>query len=175
MCDYIQKDLIHTFKHKDLVFDEYINIHHNYASLEHHFGKNLWVHRKGATLASDKTTGIIPGSMGTGSYIVRGLGNPQSLNSCSHGSGRRMGRNVFNQTHNNEEALKEIHASMEGITYTKFGRATSRKGKDLGMLDISEAPQAYKNIEDVMQHQADLVVPLYRLKPVINWKDVGDE
>jgi tRNA-splicing ligase RtcB len=69
-----------------------INIHHNYAIMEHHFGENVLVHRKGATKAAIGQLGIIPGSMGTESYIVRGLGNPESFNSCSHGAGRAMGR-----------------------------------------------------------------------------------
>ncbi|HEY9072240.1 MAG TPA: RtcB family protein, partial [Candidatus Ozemobacteraceae bacterium] len=73
-------------------FTEEINIHHNYAAVENHFGRNVWVHRKGATSARSGELGIIPGSMGTFSYIVRGLGNPDSFTSCSHGAGRRMGR-----------------------------------------------------------------------------------
>jgi RNA-splicing ligase RtcB len=71
--------------------------------------------------------------------------------------------------------MKEIEESMKGITHTKFGRATSRKGKDTGMMDFSEAPQAYKDIFSVMENQKDLVVPLYKLMPIINWKDSGEE
>lgn len=154
---------------------DFLNIHHNYASLENHFGKNVWIHRKGATLASKDNTGIIPGSMGSFSYIVNGLGNRDSLNSCSHGAGRRMGRKAFNLEYNTQEHLKEIEDTMKGITHTKFGRATSRKGKDLGMLDISEAPQAYKDIDEVMENQKDLVTPIVKLRPLINWKDTGEE
>jgi len=182
MLEEIERNMLHYFpnmkintKEIGLSVDKIINIHHNYAALENHFGHNFWVHRKGATLASEKTVGIIPGSMGTFSYIVRGLGEKNSLNSCSHGSGRRMGRNVFNQAYNTPEKMKEIENSMEGITHTKFGRATSRKGKDLGMLDVSEAPQAYKDIEDVIANEADLIRPLFKLRPIINWKDSGEE
>lgn len=181
MLEEIERNMLHYFPNMHNTTNtvegckDIINIHHNYAAIENHFGRNVWVHRKGATLASDKTVGIIPGSMGTASYIVKGLGNPESLNSCSHGSGRKMGRNVFNQAFNTPEKLKEIEESMKGIYHTKFGRSISRKGKDLGIMDVSEAPQAYKDIEDVMKNEADLVQPLFKLHPVINWKDCGDE
>ena len=173
MMDEIEKNILHYFPNME--HDELINIHHNYASIENHFGKNVWVHRKGATLASEKTRGIIPGSMGTASYIVMGLGNKDSLMSCSHGAGRRMGRNAFNQAYNTPDKIKEIQDSMVGVTHTKFARATSRKGKDLGMLDMSEAPQAYKDIEDVISNEADLIMPLFKLRPLISWKDAGEE
>lgn len=180
MLKEIERNMLHYFPNminttKDISGDEIVNIHHNYASLENHFGGNFWVHRKGATLASDKTIGIIPGSQGTASYIVRGLGNNDSLNSCSHGAGRRMGRNAFNQAYNTPEKMREIEESLTGITHTKFGRAISRKGKDLGMMDLSESPQAYKDISSVMENQKDLVTPLFKLRPLINWKDAGEE
>ncbi len=85
-----------------------------------------------------------------------------------------MGRNVFNQAYNTPEKMKEIEESMNGITHTKFGRATSRKGKDLGMMDVSEAPQAYKDIEEVINNESDLVSVLFKLRPIINWKDSGE-
>jgi len=180
MLDDIKRNMLHYFPHievttKSICGDDILNIHHNYASLENHFGKNVWVHRKGATLASDKTIGIIPGSMGTCSYIVQGLGNEKSLKSCSHGSGRKMGRMDFNRQYNTEEKLKEIKNSMTGVFHTKFGRSVSRKGKDTGMLDVSEAPQAYKDIEDVIKNESDLVKVLFKLRPIINWKDAGEE
>jgi len=181
MLDDVQRNLLHYFPNMVLTTtniagcDDFINIHHNYASLENHFGKNVWVHRKGATLASEKTTGIIPGSMGTASYIVKGRGEKQSLSSCSHGAGRRMGRMEFNRQFNTADKLAEIETSMKGVCHTKFGRATSRKGKDTGMLDVSEAPQAYKDIEDVISNEMDLICPLFKLLPVISWKDAGDE
>jgi len=173
MLDEIKKDLEHIFP--TISFEKEINIHHNYAAQENHFGDNVWVHRKGATEAREKTIGIIPGSMGTASYITKGLGNEKSLSSCSHGSGRKMSRTAFNNQFNNEESITEIKESMKGITHTKFGKNTSRKGKDTGMMDFSEAPQAYKDIEDVMRNQSDLVTPIVRLVPRINWKDTGEE
>lgn len=180
MLNEIERNMLHYFPNMKITTSEVcgsdiLNIHHNYAAIENHFGKNVWVHRKGATLASEKTIGIIPGSMGSFSYIVKGLGNRESLSSCSHGAGRRMGRNVFNQAFNTPEKIKEIEESMKGITHTKFGRATTRKGKDTGMMDFSEAPQAYKDIDEVIANEADLVIPLFKLRPIINWKDSGEE
>ncbi|MBE7558361.1 RtcB family protein [bacterium] len=129
---------------------EMINIHHNYADEEEHFGQRLWVHRKGATQATAETIGIIPGSMGTHSYIVRGLGNPQSFTSSSHGAGRVLGRREAKRT----LSLEEVRRSMEHVV-APISRAT-----------LDEAPQAYKNIEDVMANQKDLVEPLVRLRPL---------
>ena len=173
MMDEVKTDIMHEFPNVE--FEPEINIHHNYASIESHFGKNYWVHRKGATSAKQDETGIIPGSMGTATYITKGLGNPQSLMSCSHGAGRRMGRKAFNTEANTPEMMATIQKSMEGITHTKFGKETNRKGKETGMLDVSEAPQAYKDIEEVMSLQADLVKPIHKLIPLINWKDAGGE
>ena len=85
-----------------------INIAHNYASLENHFGENVWVHRKGATLARGNTIGIIPGSQGSSSYIVRGLGNPESFMSCSHGAGRKMSRAMARKNLSLEEEKKKL-------------------------------------------------------------------
>lgn len=130
---------------------EPINIAHNYASLENHYGKNVMVHRKGATLARQDTTGIIPGSMGTSSYIVKGLGNPESFMSCSHGAGRKMGRKEAIRTLNLEEEQKK----MEGIL-----------GKPRGQQDLEEAPGAYKDIDLVMENQKDLVEITVKLKPL---------
>ena len=181
MLDDIWNNLLHYFPNMENTTkkiagaDDAININHNYAAIENHFGKNVWVHRKGATLASEKTLGIIPGSQGTSSYIVKGLGKEESLSSCSHGAGRRMGRNAFNQEFNTPEKIKEIEETMKGIYHTKYGRAVSRKGKDLNMLDLSEAPQAYKDIEIVIAEESDLVKPIFKLRPLISWKDAGDE
>ncbi len=87
-------------------FKEMINIAHNYARMENHFGQNVMVHRKGATLATTDTIGIIPGSQGTKSYIVKGKGNADSFNSCSHGAGRKMGRKDAERRLNLEEEIK---------------------------------------------------------------------
>lgn len=172
ILDEIKKDMEHIFP--TITFEKETNIHHNYVVQENHFGKNWFIHRKGATEAREKTIGIIPGSMGTSSYIVKGLGNVTSLSSCSHGSGRIMSRTEFNNQFNNESGVVKIKESMKGITHTKFGKSTSRKGKDTGMMDFSEAPQAYKNIEDIIKNQSDLVTPIVRLIPRINWKDTGN-
>lgn len=133
-----------------------INIAHNYASLENHMGSNVWVHRKGATRAYEDEIGIIPGSMGTKSYIVKGLGNPQSFKSCSHGAGRVMSRSQASR----ELTLEEVEKAMEGIVYGRWGK--DRKGR----TDFGEAPQAYKDIDVVMENQKDLVEIVTELKPL---------
>ncbi|MGI5828477.1 MAG: RtcB family protein [Patescibacteria group bacterium] len=135
----------------EIWYEDFINIAHNYASLENHFGQNVWVHRKGATLARQGTIGIIPGSMGSASYIVKGKGNQESFMSCSHGAGRKMGRKQAIRTLNLEEEQKK----MEGIL-----------GKPRGQQDLEEAPGAYKDISVVMENQKDLVDILVELKPL---------
>lgn len=127
-----------------------IDIHHNYASMESHFGEEVIVHRKGATRARQSELGIIPGSMGTPSYIVEGLGNTESFMSCSHGCGRVMGRKQANRTFTEEMANK----AMEGIYYKDW------KG------DYAEAPMAYKDIEEIMENQKELVKALVKLTPL---------
>jgi len=139
-----------------LEYNNFINIHHNFANKEEHFGEEFFIHRKGATQAFKDQLGIIPGSMGTPSYIVKGLGNPESFMSCSHGAGRTMGRNQFTRTHTKEECDK----AMEGIIHTGWGKG--RKGK----IDLSEAPQAYKNIDEVIENEKDLIEVVLKLKPV---------
>lgn len=144
----------------DIDFVEGINIHHNYASLEEHTGQHVVVHRKGATLATENTTGIIPGSQGTPSYIVRGKGNPDSFNSCSHGAGRVMSRTKA--TGLSRRGKRKFEA---GITVED---ATAAMGGLLCRFDernVDEAPQAYKDIREVMQQQDDLVEVLVELNP----------
>jgi tRNA-splicing ligase RtcB len=145
--------IFYRFINADVI--ESININHNYAKLEHHFGKNVMVHRKGATLATVDTTGIIPGSMGTKSYIVKGLGNPDSFTSCSHGAGRRMGRKEAERSLN----LEDEQRKMEGVIH---GLRTSK--------DLDESPGAYKDIDIVMENQKDLVSILVELKPLASIK-----
>jgi len=142
-----------------------INIHHNYAAFEEHFGENYCIHRKGATSARAGETGIIPGSMGTASYIVRGLGNPESFMSCSHGAGRIMSRIAAcsNLT------VEECDRAMEGIVCERW-KPFRRYGKGKGMTDLSEAPQAYKDIEDVIASENDLVEVQVRLTPLASLK-----
>lgn len=141
-------------------FEPPINIHHNYASLENHFGRNIWVHRKGATSARKNELGIIPGSMGAPSYIVEGLGNPESFMSCSHGAGRTMGRNQASQNLTPEACDR----AMAGIVYDGWKKV--KRGKTKGLFDLGEAPQAYKNIDSVIQSELDLIEPLVKLRPL---------
>jgi len=144
----------------DVEFKDEINIHHNFAALENHYGKNVWVHRKGATSAKKGQLGIIPGSMGTASYIVKGLGNPESFMSCSHGAGRIMGRKQASIS----LGKQECENSMQGIVYDGFQMIKDRKGKE--MLDLGEAPMAYKNIDNVIKSESDLIEPVVRLRPL---------
>ena len=146
-------------------FIQTIDIHHNYAAFEEHFGKKVCVHRKGATSAKLDEIGIIPGSMGAASYIVRGLGNPQSFMSCSHGAGRKMSRISASRNLTVEECDK----AMEGIVCERW-HAYKGYGKAKGCLDLSEAPQAYKDIEEVISAETDLVEPLVRLVPLASLK-----
>jgi len=134
-------------------FDEMINIAHNYAKLENHFGENVMVHRKGATLAQNNTIGIIPGSLGSSSYIVRGLGNPESFNSCSHGAGRKMGRKDAERRLNLEDEIKILKDQniIHGIR---------------NKSDLDEATGSYKDITKVMNNQKDLVKILVKLRPL---------
>jgi len=130
-----------------------INIAHNYAQMENHFGVNVIVHRKGATLATTNTVGIIPGSQGSSSYIVRGKGNKDSFNSCSHGAGRKMGRKQTERTIDLKEEIKKL--DNMGVIHTIKGEK-----------DLDEAPGAYKDIQTVMDNQKDLVEILTELKPL---------
>jgi tRNA-splicing ligase RtcB (3'-phosphate/5'-hydroxy nucleic acid ligase) len=148
---------------KDVVRDEFgcsfakdLDVHHNYAAWENHFGKNVIVHRKGAIRARLGEIGIVPGSMGTPSFIVKGLENPDSFYSCSHGAGRRMGRREATRT----LTLKECDDSMENVIFNGWGKSRS------GDIDLGEAPQAYKDIEEVISLQSDLVTPILKLVPL---------
>lgn len=136
-----------------VVYEPIINIAHNYARMENHFGENVMIHRKGATLADKNTIGIIPGSQGTKSYIVKGKGNIDSFNSCSHGAGRKMGRNEAEKTLNLEDEIKML--DDQGIIHAIIGQK-----------DLDEAPGAYKDIKDVMKNQKDLVEILVELTPL---------
>lgn len=131
--------------------DAAVNCHHNYVSREEHFGETLWVTRKGAVSARTGELGIIPGSMGTRSFIVRGLGNPESFHSCSHGAGRVMSRGAAKK-----QITLEMHvADTAGVV--------CRKDADV----IDESPRAYKNVEDVMRAQANLVEVVHELHGVV--------
>ena len=137
----------------DIEFAEPINIAHNYAALESHFGKKVYVHRKGATRAMTEDTGIIPGSQGNQSFIVGGKSNPESFNSCSHGAGRKMGR---------KQAQRQLDLGRERAQLENKRILHSLRHKK----DLDEAPGAYKNIETVMQRQRDLVDIIDVLEPL---------
>ena len=130
---------------------EVINCHHNYVSQENHFGENVFVTRKGAIRAREDELGIIPGSMGARSYIVRGKGHPESFCSCSHGAGRKMSRSkaklLFNQ--------QDLIAQTQGIECRK----------DSGVID--EIPSAYKDIDQVIAYQSDLIEVVHTLKQIL--------
>ncbi len=128
-----------------------VNCHHNYVSREHHFGKDVLVTRKGAIRARKGDLGIIPGSMGTGTYIVRGLGNPEAFDSAPHGAGRRMSRSQAKKRFTREDLCRQT----EGIECRK----------DQGIVD--EIPSAYKDIEDVMKKSSDLVEVVASIKPLV--------
>lgn len=130
---------------------EAVNCHHNYVTRENHFGENVLVTRKGAVRAAKDVLGIIPGSMGAKSFIVRGLGNPESFHSCSHGAGRVMSRNEAKRRVSLDEHIRDT----EGVECRK----------DAGVID--ETPKAYKPIEAVMAAQADLVEIVHTLKQVV--------
>ena len=134
-------------------FEPMINIAHNYAAMEHHFGQNVIVHRKGATLAREGVVGIIPGSQGTASYIVEGLGNPDSFCSCSHGAGRVMSRSMAIKTLDMQQEVSQLEA--KGIVHAIRSQA-----------DMQEASGAYKDIEEVIANELDLVKVKTRLLPV---------
>lgn len=133
------------------IVDSAVNCHHNYISNEYHFGKKVWVTRKGALSAKKGEVGIILGSMGARSFIVRGLGNQDSFHSCSHGAGRRMSRTEAKNTF----TLKDHREATEGVE--------CRKDKDV----IDETPGAYKDIDAVMNAQKDLVEIVTTLKQIL--------
>ena len=151
MLTRVQEVLAEFFPKID--YGEIINIAHNYAKWKNHFDKNVIVHRKGATSAHKGELGIIPGSQGTKSYIVEGLGNPESFSSCSHGAGRIMGRN---------EAIRSLSLEDEIKKLDKKGIVHSIKSQK----DLDEAPSAYKNIVQVMMDQEDLVEIKVELSPL---------
>jgi len=134
--------------------DMAVNCHHNYVEKENHFGRNVWVTRKGAVRARTSDLGIIPGSMGTGSFIVRGKGNKDSFCSCSHGAGRAMSRGAAKRSISMEDHAK----AMDGIE--------CRLDEDV----LDESPAAYKDISAVMSAQSDLVEVVHTLRQVINVK-----
>ncbi len=134
-------------------FEESINIAHNYAAREQHYNRELVIHRKGATRAMKDEAGIIPGSQGSASFIVKGRGNQESFCSCSHGAGRKLGRKQAQRTLNLQEEIQYL--DKQNILH---GVRSKR--------DLDEAPGAYKNIHKVMKDQSDLVDIVITLKPL---------
>lgn len=128
-----------------------VNCHHNYVAEELHFGERVFITRKGAINAEEGRYGIIPGSMGAKSFIIKGLGNPQSYNSCSHGAGRKMSRTQAKKRFSRED----LERMTRGVECRK----------DAGVID--EIPGAYKDIDQVMRNQSDLVEIAAELKQVV--------
>jgi len=144
-------ELIHRYIARNLKVDVLLDIenHHNFAWKEQHDGKEVIVHRKGATPAADGDIGIIPGSMATPGYIIRGKGNEQSLNSASHGAGRRMSRK----------------AAKQQFTWSDAKKFLAERKVTLLSAGLDEVPMAYKDIDEVMQAQKDLVNTIARFDP----------
>jgi len=143
-----------TWVGADVERQEEINCHHNYTEQERHFGREVWLSRKGAIDASAGRPGLIPGSMGTSSYVVVGLGNALALNSAPHGAGRAYSRSKARRTFSHDE----LRAAMVGIEY-----------RDTDAF-IDEIPQAYKDIDQVMADAADLVEIRHTLHQIVNVK-----
>ena len=147
----LYRETLKRFVRDDLAFDEPILCHHNYVAEEVHFGEEVLVTRKGAIRAGAGELGIIPGSMGTRSYIVRGRGNAESFESAAHGAGRRMSRTAAKK----KFTLADLREQTQGVECRK----------DHGVLD--EIPGAYKRIDKVMENQAELVEVVAELKQIM--------
>jgi tRNA-splicing ligase RtcB len=152
MCKRIEEAFLENVT-ADLAFEQPVNIAHNYAAREKHFGREVYVHRKGATRAGCGEKGIIPGSQGSSSYLVSGRGNPESFHSCSHGAGRKMGR---------KQARRELNLEQEKRRLDEKRILHSIRGRQ----DLDEAAGAYKDIETVIERQNDLVDVLDILQPL---------
>ena len=143
-------------KHTDISFNytNEINCHHNYAAIEHHYGKNVWVHRKGATRARTGELAVIPGAMGSYSYVVEGLGEEMSFCSSSHGAGRKYSRKGAMQNFSTEEVIVDLQ--KQGVVLGKHNKN-----------DVAEESRfAYKDIDEVMENQKELVKSVKRLKTI---------
>jgi tRNA-splicing ligase RtcB (3'-phosphate/5'-hydroxy nucleic acid ligase) len=158
MLSLVKANLQDFLGEEDDIETDRINCHHNFTQQEQHRGQDLWITRKGAIQARQGQKGIIPGSMGTKSYIVEGLGNSASWESCSHGAGRMMSRTRAKAT----LSVESLTAAMEGKTWN-----TSQASKL-----VDEHPLAYKDIDQVMEDQRDLVRPLHTLSQILNYKGV---
>lgn len=158
MMDRVMTQLSYTFfnedGHQEEIELERINCHHNFTQMEHHFGKNVWITRKGAIQMQQGQLGVIPGSMGTRSYIVSGLANPMSFHSAPHGAGRRMSRTQAKKTF----TMEDLEVAMKGIEF-KHNEAF-----------IDEIPGAYKDIDQVMENSKPLVEIKHVLRQILNIK-----
>jgi tRNA-splicing ligase RtcB len=156
MMDRVLTELSYTMYGEDRKdFElERINCHHNFTQMEHHFGQNIWLTRKGSILASEGTLGLIPGSMGTKSYVVRGLGNPMSFNSAPHGAGRNFSRTEARRRF----TMADLEKAMEGKEWRKTEAF------------IDELPGAYKDIDVVMENAKELVKIEHVFNQIINVK-----
>ena len=145
---------LEKFTDLNIEFSININCHHNYASLETHYNKEVWVHRKGATKACEGELAVIPGAMGAYSYIVEGKGNAESFNSSSHGAGRRFSRTAALKAFTTEEVMLDL--KNQGVVLGKNKKS-----------DVAEESRfAYKDIDEVMANQFDLVTPISKLKTI---------
>ena len=158
MMDAVLKDLGAVMRADPELYREQrrINCHHNYTAKEHHRGRDIWVTRKGAIRAREGDLGVIPGSMGTNSYIVRGLGNKASFDSSAHGAGRRMSRTQAKK----ELTVEDLEKRMEGKAWNS----------EFGDKLLDEHPDSYKDIDEVMREQADLVEIETELHQILNYK-----
>ena len=147
-------DGTHTFTLADNILTG--NCHHNFAALEEHDGRALWITRKGAIEAKEGQLGLIPGSMGTRSYVVRGKGNPRAWRSCSHGAGRRLSRTAAKKRY----TAHDLAEQMQGRVWLR----------DRAKALVDEIPAAYKDIDRVMADQQDLVDVVHTLRQVLNYK-----
>lgn len=150
----IVKEVVERHTGQGVEFGEEINCHHNYAALENHYGENVWVHRKGATRAREGELAVIPGAMGSYSYVVEGKGSEESFCSSSHGAGRSYSRTGAMQAFSVEQVMVDL--KEQGIILGK------RKKNDVA----EECRFAYKDIDGVMSQQLDLVTPVRKLKTV---------
>ena len=154
MMSIIKATLEYEFFNNETPIQTFIDCHHNYLALENHFKQNTWITRKGAIRARVGDVGIIPGSMGTKTYIVEGKGNPDPFMSCSHGAGRKMSRTKARKTF----SVEDLKQQTLGVECCKEDRV------------LDEIPGAYKDIDQVMENQSDLVTIKHTLRQIINIK-----
>ena len=154
VCKTVVERLVSKFSSHKVEFLNEINAHHNYAALENHGGKNVWVHRKGAIRVREGEIGIVPGAMGASSYIVKGLGYDKSFFTCSHGAGRKMSRKKAKDAFDVQSVIEEL--KNDGVVIGKSNK------DDIG----EECKHAYKDIEFVIEQQKHIIEPIKKLKTI---------